>query len=462
VKKYLTFPLLSSLYGRIFAIFWLTLLLVLIGVVIGPNFDPRARHDIAADHLSKMTQIAAYITGKYSESDDLKATLKEISHKAHNHDESLSLFFTTPTGEILDKPKELRGRKKALLNFLTLSDDPKLPQQKLYARTMMAGPFDIIIAKETVYMYVGRYWKKPPPFILRILDKPIQLLLVTMLISTPFLLWLAWALSQPARRLQKAAERVAKGQFEQDKRLEKGPKEFRKTGQSFNQMVGSLNTMISGQQRLLSDISHELRSPLTRLRMATALATRKQGESSELSRIDMEAERLEQMISELLELSRIQVNSHQEREETDAYSLWFDILEDAKFEAEHLNKNLTYSGLEEIAVFGNPNLLMSAVENVIRNAIKYGNDIITINLTENQKTITIHVDDNGEGVPDDELQDIFKPFYRVSTARDRSSGGTGLGLAITESAIRQHNGTILASKSPLGGLRMTISLPISH
>ena len=426
------------------------------------NFDPRARHDIAADHLSKMTQIAAYITGKYSESDDLKATLKEISHKAHNHDESLSLFFTTPTGEILDKPKELRGRKKALLNFLTLSDDPKLPQQKLYARTMMAGPFDIVIAKETVYMYVGRYWKKPPPFILRILDRPIQLLLVTMLISTPFLLWLAWALSQPARRLQKAAERVAKGQFEQDKRLEKGPKEFRKTGQSFNQMVGSLNTMISGQQRLLSDISHELRSPLTRLRMATALATRKQGESSELSRIDMEAERLEQMISELLELSRIQVNSHQEREETDAYSLWFDILEDAKFEAEHLNKNLTYSGLEEIAVFGNPNLLMSAVENVIRNAIKYGNDIITINLTENQKTITIHVDDNGEGVPDDELQDIFKPFYRVSTARDRSSGGTGLGLAITESAIRQHNGTILASKSPLGGLRMTISLPISH
>lgn len=327
---------------------------------------------------------------------------------------------------------------------------------------MMAGPFDIVIAKETVYMYVGRYWKKPPPFILRILDRPIQLLLVTMLISTPFLLWLAWALSQPARRLQKAAERVAKGQFEQDKRLEKGPKEFRKTGQSFNQMVGSLNTMISGQQRLLSDISHELRSPLTRLRMATALATRKQGESSELSRIDMEAERLEQMISELLELSRIQVNSHQEREETDAYSLWFDILEDAKFEAEHLNKNLTYSGLEEIAVFGNPNLLMSAVENVIRNAIKYGNDIITINLTENQKTITIHVDDNGEGVPDDELQDIFKPFYRVSTARDRSSGGTGLGLAITESAIRQHNGTILASKSPLGGLRMTISLPISH
>ena len=227
-------------------------------------------------------------------------------------------------------------------------------------------------------------------------------------------------------------------------------------------MVGSLNTMISGQQRLLSDISHELRSPLTRLRMATALATRKQGESAELSRIDMEAERLEQMISELLELSRIQVNSHQEREKTDAYSLWFDILEDAKFEAEHMNKTLTYSGLAETPIFGNPNLLMSAVENVIRNAIKYGNDVVTVNLTEHDKTLIIHVDDNGEGVPEDELNDIFKPFYRVSTARDRSSGGTGLGLAITESAIHQHSGTIIANKSPLNGLRMTITLPIEQ
>ena len=141
------FPVLSSLYGRIFAIFWFTLLLVLIGVVIGPNFDPRSRHDIATEHLSKMTQVAAYITGKYSERDNLTVALKEISHKAHDHDENLDLFFTTPTGEILDKPRELRGRKKALLNFLTLSDDPKLPQQKLYGRTMMAVQLIILLRK---------------------------------------------------------------------------------------------------------------------------------------------------------------------------------------------------------------------------------------------------------------------------------------------------------------------------
>ena len=125
-----------------------------------------------------------------------------------------------------------------------------------------------------------------------------------------------------------------------------------------------------------------------------------------------------------------------------------------------MNKTLTYLGLTETPIFGNPNLLMSAIENVIRNAIKYGNDVITVHLAVHEKSLVIHVDDNGEGVPEDELNDIFKPFYRVSTARDRSSGGTGLGLAITESAMHQHSGTIIASKSPLGGLRMTITLPI--
>ncbi|KOO12447.1 two-component sensor protein, partial [Vibrio xuii] len=107
------------------------------------------------------------------------------------------------------------------------------------------------------------------------------------------------------RKLERAAQRVAKGEFAEDPELEKGTSEFRQAGASFNQMVEAVNQMISGQQRLLSDISHELRSPLTRLRMATALATRKQGESPELTRIDTEAQRLEKMISELLELSRM-------------------------------------------------------------------------------------------------------------------------------------------------------------
>lgn len=103
---------------------------------------------------------------------------------------------------------------------------------------------------------------------------------------------------------------------------------------------------------------------------------------------------------------------------------------------------------------------MSAVENIIRNAIHYGQTSIVVNFSISKKALEICVEDDGEGVPKEELNDIFRPFYRVSTARDRHSGGAGLGLAITESAVRQHNGTILAEISALGGLKVTITLPI--
>ncbi|MGF1713481.1 envelope stress sensor histidine kinase CpxA [Photobacterium chitinilyticum] len=450
-------PRFSSLYGRIFAVFWLTLLIVVVTIVLLPNLDPRAQHTIPEQQQKRFQDSAQSIANKIShDQGQLRNRLQRFTN--HDRHKGFQLYFTTDEGEIIAP----RGRNKALRNFITMADSPDAPKQKLYGRWMMAGPFALTYEQQTILMYVGRVWRKPPPFFIQILDKPLQLLLVTMLVSTPLLLWLAWAISIPARRLQQAAERVATGQFEADPKLESGPKEFKQAGASFNQMVQAINQMIGGQQRLLSDISHELRSPLTRLRMATALAQRKQGESKELSRIDTEAERLEKMISELLELSRMQVNSHELREHSDARSLWYEMLEDARFEAEQNSKEFSVNDLNEWPVSGNPNLLISALENVVRNAIKYGNDIIQVNFNVSENTLYIMIDDNGEGVPDDELDDIFRPFYRVSTARDRSSGGTGLGLAITESAIRQHSGTIEASRSPLGGLRITIALPLTH
>lgn len=450
-------PRFSSLYGRIFAIFWLTLLLVVVTIVLLPTFDPRAQHTIPAPQLQRYQESAQTISQKLAAGGGpLEKRLQRFTNRDRH--QGFQLFFTTEAGEIITPD----GRNKALRNFITMADTPSAPKQKLYGRWMIAGPFAIPHQQQTILMYIGRIWHRPPPFFIQILDKPFQLLLVTMLISTPLLLWLAWALSLPARRLQQAAERVASGQFEADPQLESGPKEFLQAGASFNQMVQAINQMIGGQQRLLSDISHELRSPLTRLRMATALAQRKQGESKELQRIDTEAERLEKMISELLELSRMQVNSHEQIEHSDARSLWYDMLEDARFEAEQNHKQFHYNALAEWPLSGNPSLLISALENVVRNAIKYGNDKIEVNFSAEGQQLGITIDDNGEGVPDDELNDIFRPFYRVSTARDRSSGGTGLGLAITDSAIRQHNGTIEACRSPLGGLRIAITLPLAR
>ncbi|WP_322803268.1 envelope stress sensor histidine kinase CpxA [Vibrio alfacsensis] len=459
-------PKINSLYGRIFAIFWFTMFLVLMAVLSLPHLDPRKARDIPTDHYQRMIEIRDGIEKKFRKQDNLGKILFSIEgHKRSKHDPRPRVFFSDLEGNVLTTSNRKDFQLRALQNFVTSIDDLKQPKQKLYGRYMIAGPMPINIANSDLLMYVGVKWNEPPPILLRLFDHPLQLLLAVMLVSTPLLLWLAWALSQPARRLETAAQRVAKGEFVIDPNLEKGTSEFRQAGTSFNQMVEAVNQMISGQQRLLSDISHELRSPLTRLRMANALATRKQGESPELTRIDTEAQRLEQMIAELLELSRMQVNSHMTREIQPIASLWEEIIKDAQFEAEQMGKMLSYSALPDRSISGNPKLLMSAVENIIRNAIYYGKDEVKIDIQDNADALSITVDDNGEGVPEEELDAIFRPFYRVSTARDRHSGGTGLGLTITESAIRQHSGSIVASRSPLGGLQVQLVLPlikISH
>ncbi|CCO47841.1 Sensor protein cpxA [Vibrio nigripulchritudo SOn1] len=452
-------PLLSSLYGRIFAIFWLTMLLVLIAVLIAPNFDPRQPHDIPPDHLDRIQESVTKLENRLRNYPDIEQLARKLANRDH-HGKRPLIYLTDLEGNLLTR--ERGPIRKALQNFITQSNLTDItPQQKLYGRLMVAGPFPVTLSGQNLLLFSTAKWNQPPPFLLQLFDRPLQLLFVVMLASTPLLLWLAWALSQPARRLEKAAKRVAKGEFVADPDLEKGTREFQQAGTSFNQMVLAVDQMITGQQRLLSDISHELRSPLTRLRMANALATRKQGESDELKRIDTEAERLEKMIGELLELSRMQINSHEDRQHLDVADLWEEILKDAQFEAEQKEKTLTYTSLPNVSVHGNPNLLMSAVENIVRNAIHYGESTVSVSFAVEQSTLQITVDDNGSGVPEEELEDIFRPFYRVSTARDRHSGGAGLGLAITESAIRQHNGTIKANVSPLGGLQVCITLPIS-
>ncbi|MFA0442377.1 two-component system sensor histidine kinase CpxA [Vibrio sp. 10N.286.49.C2] len=459
-------PNVTSLYGRIFAIFWFTMLLVLIAVLSLPHLDPRVAREVQGDYLQQLYKLRDNTEQRFEKQKNLGNIIYRLEQAAvrsnnHRKSDAPQLFLADLDGNLLSTQRLENFKIKALKNFITSVESPQTPLQKLYGRHMVAGPVPITLANQDLQLFIALKWNQPPPFLLRMFDKPFQLLLAVMAVSTPLLLWLAWALSQPARRLERAAKRVAKGEFKVDPSLEKGTSEFKQAGTSFNQMVVAINQIISGQQRLLSDISHELRSPLTRLRMATALANRKQGESSELSRIDTEAQRLEQMIGELLELSRISTDSHTLREIQPASSLWEAILDDAQFEAEQMDKTLTFSTIPEASLCGNPKLLMSAIENIIRNAIRYGHDKIEVNIQQQVDTLIITVEDNGPGVPDDELNDIFRPFYRVSTARDRDSGGTGLGLAITQSAILQHSGQIEASRSDLGGLKMRVELPLA-
>jgi two-component system sensor histidine kinase CpxA len=475
----MTLPKLNNLSGRIFAIFWLTICIVLVAMITLTSLDPRKSRPLNLHQIEHLESIKQRLEMRFEGepfafiSAELNSPMPKRNGNGNGESSSddkdkdknkdrqrVQLYLTDLNGNIINHAHNDDFRLRFVRNFITSIDDITHPQERQYGKYKISGPLPITLAQQPYYLYASDKGDEPSAILIGLFDRPISLLLTMMLVSTPFLLWLSWALSQPAKRLATAAQRVAQGEFEVDQSLEKGPNEFRQAGRSFNQMVEAVNGMISGQQRLLSDISHELRSPLTRLRMANALASRKLGRSSELERIDTEAQRLEQMISELLELSRMQVNSHTIREEQPISSLWQELLEDAEFEAEQMMKKLVFSPIPERIISGNPKLLMSALENIVRNAIHYGKDQVTVSLTVKDNTIGIIVEDNGDGVPEDELNEIFRPFYRVSTARDRHSGGTGLGLAITENAVRQHNGTITASRSSLGGLKVSLILPI--
>lgn len=455
-------PTFNNLYGRIFAVFWLIILLVLITVLSLPHLDPRRSKTLSPSETHHFNDIKTGIEFQYTGLTDLHRLAMNLSMKMDRGRDRMRFFLADKEGNLLAPPSQGDFKLKALKNFITTSDSISQPQKRLYGRLTIVGPLPVNLAHQDLLLYIAMRSGNEPPFIIRLMDNPISFLLLAMLVSTPLLLWLAWALSKPASKLAQASQRVARGEFKSDPSLESGLIEFRQAGQSFNKMVHAVNGMISGQQRLLSDISHELRSPLTRLTMANALAKRKLGESPELERIDTEARRLEQMIGELLELSRMQINSHMVHETQSLSSLWETMLDDAQFEAEQLKKALSYNAIPERSIAGNPKLLISALENVIRNAIKYAEKQIIVQFTVSGESLHINVEDDGPGVPEAELKDIFRPFYRVSTARDRQSGGTGLGLAITENAVRQHNGTINAAQSTHGGLKISFILPLAE
>jgi two-component system sensor histidine kinase CpxA len=220
---------------------------------------------------------------------------------------------------------------------------------------------------------------------------------------------------------------------------------------------------MTSQKRLLADISHELRSPLTRLQMAAGLAQIHQNDQTGqyLVRIEKEAKTLDDMISDVLKLSRLEAQSQMLSKEYQPFSLVLNpVLSDATFEAKQNNKRLNIVGEQDAEFKYDGQIISSALDNVLRNAIKYANSLITVELKHNKNHLIITISDDGPGVPNNDLKQLFEPFFRVSHSRERNSGGTGLGLAITKHAILAHNGIIELKNQDNSGLSVIISLPI--
>jgi two-component system sensor histidine kinase CpxA len=232
---------------------------------------------------------------------------------------------------------------------------------------------------------------------------------------------------------------------------------------SFNQMADRIQTLLAAERRLLLDISHELRSPLARLGVAVELARSGQDREHMLDRIQKEADRLNELVAELLQVTRVEGDPSMQKSETVPLDeLLADIVYDSLLEAKAKDCTLLLKAPVAVTLNGDEELIRRAVENVIRNAIRYApsGTPIDIQLKKTGDLAEICVRDHGPGVPEESLPRIFDPFYRVDSDRNRLSGGLGLGLAIARRSVELHKGKLTA-RNANPGLLVSIELPLA-
>jgi two-component system sensor histidine kinase CpxA len=293
-------------------------------------------------------------------------------------------------------------------------------------------------------------------------------LAIAMLSTALVCMVLSLYLTRPITRLRATAQRLAGGDLE----ARAAPPGIRRRDElgdlarDFNAMAGQIQLLMTAQRRFVADVSHELGAPLTRMHLALALLRRQfAGKNiAEIQRIERETDKLSNLVQQLLLLAGLEAGRcpAETLAPVSIRSLCEGIIEDANFEAAHSQCQVTGSH-QDVNLLVYPHLLRRAIDNVLRNAIRYApagtSILLNCGVDEDRQLVILEILDSGPGVPESMLADIFRPFFRTDPGRETSSGGTGLGLAIAAEAIRLHDGAIAAENRASGGLRISILLP---
>ncbi len=286
----------------------------------------------------------------------------------------------------------------------------------------------------------------------------------TLLASLLFSLGLAWYLTRPVRHLRAASRRLAAGDLDVRVGGEMGRRrdEIADLGRDFDFMAARLQALVNAQRTLLHDVSHELRSPLARLQVAVGLA-RQQPEKTAtmLSRIERESERLDELVGEVLTLSRLEAGvASGTAEWLDLVALLEAVVEDGRFEAAPDNRTVTLRGDQEVMVMGHAELLRRAFENVLRNGIRHtvpGTSVEVEVTRSGASDARVCICDHGPGLAEADFESVFEPFVR---SRGSDGQGYGLGLAIAKRAVQAHGGEISVRNRDAGGMCVEVRLPV--
>ena len=329
----------------------------------------------------------------------------------------------------------------------------KSPQGQIIAHTLFRG--------ERERMAAVIAFPEPRAVVATLGANPLLRIAIAILISGLVCYLLSRLLTRRVKLLQSTAGKLAAGDLSARIPVAaSGGDEADELARQFNHMASELEQRIQGQKRLLQDVSHELRSPLARLRIALALAQEQpEPDSQYLKRIEQETERLDELSGQLLtsQSDSLTLDTH-----IDLVPLLQDMAADADFEGKSQDKRVAlFTDLDEAVVLSHDDLLQKCFENVVRNALSHtpSGTQVTLDLRRIEGNYHLSIEDCGPGVPESELERIFDPLYRVDRNRTRETGGYGLGLSIAKRAIEQHNGRLAATNTG-AGLRVSATLPV--
>jgi two-component system sensor histidine kinase CpxA len=437
----------NSLFAKILAWFWCTLFITLVGSAFISALSMNPNNSDEHTPWSRLMRFqldearTAYETGGRPELQAFLETLdRSYDAQAMLADESGRDLLTGQDRSNLVRRARLGAPKFTLYRFIPVG-----------VATLARASSD------------GRYW-----FFLIVPRSSLAPAILTpehlffMAAAVLLCYWLALHLTSPVRALQKAVERFGSGDF--TARVNSSRRdELGQLASTFDRMAGRIETLLTAERRLLLDISHELRSPLARLGVAVELARTGENREAALNRIQKESDRLNALLSLLLQVTRAEGDPRSLRhEEVRLDELVQQLVDDSSIEASARGCQLEYHQGGPVTVEGDPELLRRAMENVIRNAIRYAPPAtaVEVSLGRRNGTAVVDVRDHGPGVPEDALPRLFDAFYRVEKSRDSSSGGIGLGLSIARRAIELHRGGIRA-RNAQPGLEVEMELPVA-
>lgn len=447
------------LFLKIFLWFWVTVIITGVSLVLAFLFQPRS---VPSRWHAGFTGTATYFGTAASNAFDQGGRpaaaryLHEMLEDTHIH---ACLFDHDGRPLAGEHCPEFAGMIGHVIRGAPMNSDMRHGLARIAVRIRRPGASPYIFASELLAGPRAAFGISPGVVLLRAG--------VALVVSGLICYFLALYLTTPILRLRSVAQRITAGDLSVRARpeIEARSDELGSLAKDFNRMADRSQHLISSQRQLLYDVSHELRSPLARMNVALDLLHNRIGDDAAISRIEIDLHRLNDLIGRLLTVAKLEATSTlPQAARIDLSGLVANVAGDADFEAKERGTRVEVLPSPALTTLGDASLLRSAIENVVRNAVRFapaGTAIEITLATRNNAEAILTVRDHGPGVLEEQVADIFKPFYRASDVGNGDSSGAGLGLAITQRIVLLHGGQVRAANNPDGGLQVEITLPLA-